>query len=211
MPEGLEVFMLGDVLRYLDIDVKTHGKHLLYRDTAGRCYDITFGLVGKINLLKTSEGYDIQKLTNTALSGDIRHIPDFESIVDNLGVDWVSGTREQMLEVVKKWSDRPKKIAALLIDQHEISGIGVAWGSEILHHASIHPTTLANTVDMDVLVDAMVEIRDHGIAMYMNISIGDPEYFANRWFGNLYNVRKMEVYKVGKEVNVAGRKWWTML
>lgn len=211
MPEGLEVFMLGDILKYLEIDIKTHGKHLLYRDTGGRCYDITFGLVGKIHLSKTDTGYDIQKLSNTPLSGDIRHIPDFESIIKNLGVDWVSASREQLLAVIDTWKDRPKKIAALLLDQHEIAGIGVAWGSEILHRASIHPTALADTVNMETLVNAMIDIRDHGIAMYRNISVGDPEYFANRWFGNLYNVRKMEVYKVGKEVSVSGRKFYTML
>ena len=208
MPEGLEVFMLGDVLRYLDIDVKTHGKHLLYRDTAGRCYDITFGLVGKINLLKTSEGYDIQKLTNTALSGDIRHIPDFESIVDNLGVDWVSGTREDIERVVSSWSTRSKKIGALLLDQHEICGIGVAWGSEILHVAGISPSAMANVIDTRKLVDAILDKRDESMSQYKNISIGDPEYFVSRWFGNLYNVRDMKVYKIGKEVVISGRKFY---
>ena len=208
MPEGPEVFILGDVLRYLDLTIETYGKHLLYKDNAGRCYDITFGLIGKIIVIKTSEGYDIQKVTNTPLSGDIRHIPDFESIKSNLGVDWVTGSREDIERVVTSWTSRPKKIGALLLDQHEICGIGVAWGSEILHTAGISPIDLANTIDVNRLVDAIINKRDYSISQYKNISIGDPEYFANRWFGNLYNVREMEVYKIGKEVMVSGRKFY---
>ena len=210
MPEGPEVYILCEALKYLDLTVEPYGKHLLYKDLDGRCYDITFGLYGKIFVSKTEKGYDIQKTGCSPLTGDIKHIQSFDYVKSKLGVDWISSSKDALLKVVQEWKVKSKKIAALLLDQHEICGIGVAWGSEILNKAGIHPTELACNVDIEKLVDAMIYIKNESISIYRNISLYDPVDFANKWFRNLYLVRDMKVYKTGKEVSVSGRTFYTI-
>ena len=208
MPEGPEVFILAEVLKCLNMKAEAYGKHLLYTNPEGRNYDITFGLVGKISLLKLDNGYDIQKTVNTPLSGDIRFIPDFSSIKTNLGINWMTCEKEEVKKVVVEWSTRAKKIGALLLEQGEICGIGVAWGSEILHSAEIMPTDLANTINVDKLVDSIMIKQAYIREAYLNCIDGDYEYFVSRWFGNIYKTRHMEIYKKGKEVMVSGRKFY---
>jgi formamidopyrimidine-DNA glycosylase len=208
MPEGPEIASLCKRLKILGLDVETIGKHLLYKNSRNECFDISFGLVGKIKLIKSADGYDIEKITTSSLSGDIRQVPDFDSVIKNLGVDWLSSDRESLLKVVQSWSGRNKKIAALLIDQHDIAGIGVAWGSEILDFASIHPSTPATEVDIERLVDSIISIGEKAMEVYDNYD-EEPEKFVDRWFINLYSVRRMESYKKGNTVMVSGRKFYT--
>ena len=208
MPESLEIASLCKRLKMLGLEVETVGKHLLYKNYRNECFDITFGLVGKIKLIKSGDKYDIEKISTSSLSGDIRQIPDFQSVIANLGIDWLSSDRESLLKVVNTWTTRPKKIAALLIDQHDISGIGVAWGSEILANASIHPSTLATEINAERLVESMIEVRETAMNVYDNYK-EDPEQFVSKWFINLYFIRQMKVYKKATIVLVSGRKFYT--
>ena len=159
-------------------------------------------------MLKTIDGYDIEKISTSSLSGDIRQIPNFKSIVDNLGIDWLTSDKINLLTVVQSWSSRAKKIASLLIDQHEISGIGVAWGCEILNDASIHPSALANGINIEKLVDSMISIRESAMKVYDNYD-QDPEKFVEDWYKNLYFIRRMNVYNKGTVVMISGRKFYT--
>ena len=210
MPEGPEVASLCKRLKMLGLTVESAGKHLLYKNSRDICFDISFGLVGKIKLLKTCEGqYDIEKLSTSSLSGEIREIPDFESIKENLGVDWITSDHKTLFEIVDTWRSKSKKIAGLLIDQHEIAGIGVAWATEILADAGIHPTASAIDIDIDKLVESIISVRNMAMETYDNYD-EDPERFIDRWFMNLYFIRRMKVYKKGTEVMVYGRKFYSM-
>ena len=210
MPESPEITSLCKRLKILGLEVETVGKHLLYKNSRNECFDISFGLVGKIKLINTVEGYDIEKITTSSLSGDIRQVPDFQSVIENLGVDWLSSDKASLLKVVETWSTRPKKIASLLIDQHEIAGIGVAWGSEILANALIHPASLATEINPEALVDSMISIRETVMKLYDNYD-EEPERFIDRWFINLYFIRRMKSYKKGTVVMVSGRKFYTLI
>ena len=42
---------------------------------------------------------------------------------------------ESLQQEVNKWVKSKRKLAALILDQTKITGIGVAWGSEILFKA----------------------------------------------------------------------------
>ena len=208
MPESPEISSLCKRLKMLGLEVESIGKHILYKNSRNECFDISFGLVGKIKLLKTIDGYDIEKISTSSLSGDIRQIPNFKSIVDNLGIDWLTSDKINLLTVVQSWSSRAKKIASLLIDQHEISGIGVAWGCEILNDASIHPSALANGINIEKLVDSMISIRESAMKVYDNYD-QDPEKFVEDWYKNLYFIRRMNVYNKGTVVMISGRKFYT--
>jgi formamidopyrimidine-DNA glycosylase len=210
MPEGLEVFILSKAMKSLGFECSSYGKHLLIKELHnGEKYDISFGLIGKIKLDKNLK---IQKIENNEIpSGDMKKINSYEEAKEKLGIDWVKATKEEISEIVYKWKNRKKQIGALLIEQNELCGIGVAWASEILHNAKINPTEKAHTLEflnlIEPLINSIIYIRDKMIKNYLqNIGV-DNIKFVNEWFENLYKIREkdMKVYKKGDEIKVGGR------
>ena len=98
----------------------------------------------------------------------------------------------------------------LIIKQQQICGIGVAWGSEILHRANLNPNIPARHQDLTNLAKVMIEVREEIKQIYMREleTCSDVKEFILRWFENLYEIRPMQIYKIGKSVEIGGRKWW---
>jgi formamidopyrimidine-DNA glycosylase len=171
MPEGLEVYILSKVLKDLGYVCSSFGKHLiLTHPYTGELYDYSFGLAGK---LKIEEGsLEIKKVNHPRIvSGDVIKINSIDELKSKLGVDWLSASKDELEVVIRSWLSRKKQIGALLIDQKEICGIGVAWASEILHIAKINPalkTNLLQFLDLiNALLDAIIQVRDKFLKIYL--------------------------------------------
>ena len=209
MPEGPEVYILSKALKDLAFETKSIGKHLLLTDwNNGEKLDYSFGLVGKIFL---KDDMSIEKITNPLIPSG--NISTFQESKTNLGIDWMMASKEDLEVVVKSWLNRKKQIGALLLDQSEIAGIGVAWASEILFDCKISPTIKANMFTFlnlkDKFLDSLVSVRDKIKKIYCNFlaKSTDKKLFVNQWFNNLYTQREpyMKIFKKGSEVKVSGR------
>ena len=96
-----------------------------------------------------------------------------------------------------------------MLDQSKISGIGVAWGSEILFKTGLNPDMRCCDQNLHKLVESMIEIREKIKKKYSEqINEDNCKEFVNKWFDNLYEVREMDIYKKGSKLKVLGRIWW---
>lgn len=213
MPEGPEVYILAKALKGLGFEVESFGKHILIKDwNTGERFDISFGLVGTIVL---KNDMSIEKIIHPTIpSGDMKKIKTFQEAKSNLGIDWMTASKEEFKYVIESWGKRKKQIGALLLDQHEISGIGVAWASEILYDCKISPYTKANLFDClqlnERFLNSLVNIRDKIKKQYNDfLGKNKSKDFVNSWFQNLYKIRDMKVYKKGTEIQVSGRTFYT--
>ena len=217
MPEGLEVFILSKALKELGFDCESHGKHLLIKDFySGKMYDVSFGLAGKIFI--DNDNMNIKKVVKEDVPcGDMKIINSFEEAKENLGVDWVKASKEDIEYVINsKWKDRKKQIGALLLEQNELCGIGVAWASEILYYANIHPSEKANTLEFlgvdKNLIESIILVRDFMLKKYLQSIKINSKKFVNEWFENLYSVREkyLKVYRKdsAKEIKISGRSFY---
>jgi formamidopyrimidine-DNA glycosylase len=209
MPEFAECWTLGYVLDKLGIQNIIIGKHLIIKDL-----DYSFGLNGH---LKINNDLDITHV-GYGIFGKVEKVEKVEKDkLNKLGLNFIYCNEKSLEKVIKSWKGRRKMIGALLIDQNYISGIGIAWASEILNLSNIKPDTKLcdlNENDIDTLIKSMIKIRDESICVYKDFADKlktREEYldFVNGWFKNLYSIRKMNVYgKSNKNVIVSGRKFW---
>ena len=214
MPEGLEVFILAQVLKDIGYVCHSFGKHLVLKHPyTGEWYDYSFGLAGRVKINENS--LELVKVNHPKIvSGEMKKINDIKEVQDKLGVDWLFATREKLEIVIRSWLSRKKQIGALLLDQKEICGIGVAWASEILNIAKINPglkTNLLQFLDLiNVLLDAMINVRDKMLKVYFACVTKDRKKFVNSWYYNLYEERKkyLTVYDKGEKVKISGRDFY---
>lgn len=207
MPEGPEVWILSKVINtYYNKPTKTCsiGKHLIMCETKENW---SFGLSGTVNI---NEDDILSKPPTGWLYGNIESYTNYDDVVVALGVDWMQASREELEAEVQTWAKSKAKLAALLLDQTRICGIGVAWGSEVLHKAGLRPDVKACDQQLFTLVDAMIEIRTYVQTLYLQklVDSKNVKEFINGWFLNLYEIREMQVYKKGKKVEVSSRTWW---
>jgi len=216
MPEGPEVWILSEaILRYYPhLEVSCHGKQL-FIDYGDYIEEYTFGLTGKLEiddntnkLTKKQFGFcygDYSIINNEVMINKISH---------KLGPSFITMNKEEFLKIIDKWSTTRKMLGSLLLDQSQISGIGVAWGSEILYKAKLNPNKKANEQNLEALVFAFIEIQEYCKSTYMNYlneiakEKDDLKMFVNSWYKNLYKVRQMNIYKKGIECKTGGRTWW---
>lgn len=196
MPEGLEVFVLGQALQRAGVPaVETHGKHLYVHGM-----DWSFGLWGTVHL--DTHGV-LTKKPGDARTGSV--VPMDVDKRSQLGVDFATGTKSALALVMKPWQGSKRNLGPLLLDQNVVAGVGVAWGSEILARCGLRPDKPANAQDLSPLAQAMVDVRDQALKTYLESS---NWHDVNAWFRNLYAIRHMVVYKKGMPVTVSGRQWW---
>jgi len=215
MPEGPEIWVLSKSINALFKDdnmTQSYGKHLFVIHKKKR-ENWSFGMSGRVQIYEKDGQYEIEKLNSGWLPGDTKPFHHYEDEIKHLGIDWMSGAKTELQKEVDSWTHSKKKLAGLLLDQSKISGIGVAWGSEILHHAGLRPDLKTCDQDLSGLVDSMIHIREKVKKEYskqFNLSIKNDELvsFINKWFDNLYAIRTMEVYKKGSKKEVLGRTWW---
>jgi hypothetical protein len=204
MPEGPEVHALVTGLTRAGVPCSSHGKHLF---VDGK--DFSFGLAGRVSLT----GHQVQKVVKDRVPcGAVVPRKSDEPLI---GVNWVTATEAELRVGTAAWRTSRKQLGALLLDQSLISGIGICWGSEILHAAGhLHPRLPAKDQDLHGLVDAMCAVRDRVLERYEAVltATKDPALFVNNWFHNLYAVRGdlLVVYKKGVEVPANGRVWWLL-
>ena len=131
MPEGPEVWILSKAINVHFKEQKTisYGKHLFILDAK---QNWSFGLTGK---LQFNEKNELVKVNTGWIYGYKIHYDILENEVAKLGIDFMTADDLVIREEVDKWINSKKKLAGLMLDQTKISGIGVAWGSEILFRA----------------------------------------------------------------------------
>lgn len=223
MPEGPEVWILSKMINkyYFNDNTISIGKHLIVKD---KKENWSFGLNGRVNIDASNE---LVKIGTGWANGDKVKYDDYEESVQGLGIDWMNASKEELEKEVAEWTKMKKKLAALLLDQSKICGIGVAWGSEILFKADLNPDLRPCDQDLTEgssafhkLVSSMIEIREKIQETYevelnkiikvynSNNSKEKLKTFINDWFENLYEIRKTEIYKKGSKLQVLGRNWW---
>ena len=194
MPEGPEVWILAKVL-----NLQCYGKHLYVGNE-----DWSFGLSGTVNL---SDNNTLTKIDKGYLPGTIQP-RDNNQFVNN---DWMTADKDTLERIIKKWKNSNVKLGSLLLNQREIAGIGVAWGSEILYQLGLRPDIKACQQNICEIkfTQILLEYREKIQSFYDTYSkTVDTKTFVNSWFKNLYEQRNMCVYKKGTQIESGGRKWW---
>lgn len=206
MPEGPEVWILSEAINkyYSGDKTESIGKHLIVKDSNE---DWSFGLTGRVEIDDNDELHKLDFGWLYGTKGDKNVAPE--------AIDWMQTNKSDLEKIVNEWKTSKKMLGTLLLDQSKIMGIGVAWGSEILYEANLKPNVKAcdQAQSLDKLVDAMLDIRKEIKSAYKKEltkckTKEDIKKFVNSWYNNLYEIRKMKVYKKGKKIQVASRGWW---
>ena len=208
MPEGPEIWILSEAINkfYHAEKTKAYGKHLFVFKNEKERENWSFGLTGKVCLLDNNE---LMKLHTGWICGDQLSFDDYESEIKKLGTNWLTSSEAELRKEVDSWIKSKKKLAGLMLDQTKISGIGVAWGSEILFKAGLRPDMRACDQVLNKLADSMIEIRENIKKFYSEqVDENNCRAFVNNWFENLYEIRDMNIYKKGSKIEVLGRSWW---
>jgi formamidopyrimidine-DNA glycosylase len=203
MPEGPEVWILSKAVNdhFKDNTSISYGKHLFILDAKENW---SFGLSGKVQL---NDNNELVKVNAGWLYGDQAKYENLQDEIAKLGINLMTADEKLIAEEVSKWFKSKKKLAGLMLDQSKISGIGVAWGSEILFKAGLRPDMRSCDQNLSNLVDSILYIRNKIKNIYEN-ELKDKEFLINNWFENLYQVREMKIYKKGSKLEVLGRSWW---
>jgi ribosomal protein S13 len=208
MPEGPEIWILSEAInKYYHCEkTRAYGKHLFVFNDEKDAENWSFGLTGRVCLLDNNE---LIKLHTGWICGDQIAFDNYESETKKLGINWLTSSEADLHKEVDSWIKSKKKLAGLMLDQTKISGIGVAWGSEILFKAGLRPDMRACDQVLNKLVESMIEIRENIKKLYSKqLDEDNCREFINNWFGNLYEIREMEIYKKGSQVKVLDRNWW---
>lgn len=218
MPEGPEIWILNKAIcRYYEANIsESFGKHLIVQSEYNQSYNNTiwsFGLNGKIMI---DENNKLCKLGGEGwIFGNNLIIEQSETIHNKFKlskIDFMNATLEELNIFINKLRKSRGKLGPSLINQNKISGIGVAWGSEILHRANLRPDEPANIQNLSNLANIMIEIREEIKQVYestLNEYLQENiKKFIEDWFENLYKIRNMKIYEIGEKINVSGRTWW---
>ena len=205
MPEGPEVWILSEAinLHYSQHKSSSYGKHLFILDNKENW---SFGLTGNIKII---EGNELFKMSTGWIYGDQIKYENLSDETAKLGIDFMTGNENLIREEIDKWIKSKKKLAGLMLDQTKISGIGVAWGSEILFKAGLRPDMRACDQVLSKLADSILYIREQIKNIYKK-ELKEKGAFEliDEWFDNLYEIREMQIYKKGSKLEVLGRSWW---
>jgi hypothetical protein len=208
MPEGPEIWILSEAINkfYHSEKSKAYGKHLFIFKNEKEGVNWSFGLTGKVCLLDNDE---LIKIHAGWICGDQLSFANYVSETKKLGINWLTSSEADLRKEIDNWIKSKKKLAGLMLDQAKISGIGVAWGSEILFKAGLRPDMRACDQTLSKLADSMIEIRENIKKVYNEqVDESTCREFINEWFDNLYEIRVMSVYKKGSKIEVLGRSWW---
>jgi formamidopyrimidine-DNA glycosylase len=210
MPEGPEIWILSETINkfYHYEKTRAYGKHLfIFKKTEEKSGENwSFGLTGKVQVLDNG---DLIKMRSGWICGDQVACQNYDEEIQKLGTDWLTSSEANLSKEIDTWVSSKKKLAGLMLDQSKISGIGVAWGSEILFKSGLRPDVRACDQDLSKLVHSMIEIREKIKQIYSEqVDESNCRDFINKWFENLYAIREMNVYKKGTKLEVLGRSWW---
>jgi len=207
MPEGPEVWILSKAVNefYKKDRTISYGKHLFILD---KSENWSFGLTGNVALDEYNEN-ELIKIETGWINGDQVKYENLNNELDKLGIDFMTTDENLIRHEIDKWIKSKKKLAALILDQTKISGIGVAWGSEILFKAGLRPDMRTCDQVLNKLADSILCIREQIKNIYeKELKEKGAEELIGKWFNNLYEIRDMQVYKKGSKIEVLGRSWW---
>lgn len=207
MPEGPEVWILSKAINnfYKKNKTTSYGKHLFILD---KSENWSFGLTGNV-AFNDNEKNELIKIKNGLIDGNQVKYENLDCELNKLGVDFMTSDENLIRNQVNKWIKSKKKLAALILDQTMISGIGVAWGSEILFKAGLKPDIKACDQVLHNLAHSILYVREQIKNVYENkLKEDGPKKLIENWFNNLYVIRNMNVYKKGTKIMVLGRTWW---
>lgn len=206
MPEGPEVWILSKAINthFNNNKTSSYGKHLFILDIQENW---SFGLSGTVTVDNNNQ---LIKLPSGWIHGDTMVYNNVDDETSKLGIDFMTGDEQQIRDEVYNWTKSKKKLAGLLLDQTKISGIGVAWGSEIAFKADLRPDMRACDQALGKLADSILYIRNEIKNIYEKElkEASELKEFINNWFENLYEIREMSIYKKGSKLQVLGRSWW---
>lgn len=207
MPEGPEIWILSKAINgfYKKERTISYGKHLFILD---KKENWSFGLTGNVDIDKYNEN-ELIKIETGWINGDQVKYDNLNNEVGKLGIDFMTGSESLIREEVDKWIKSKKKLAGIILDQSRISGIGVAWGSEILFRADLRPDMRVCDQVLNKLADSILYIREEIKNIYENeLKEKGAQELITGWFDDLYEIRKMHIYKKGSKLQVLGRSWW---
>lgn len=207
MPEGPEVWILSKAVNnfYKGNKTTSYGKHLFILD---KSENWSFGLTGNVAFNDNHEN-ELIKIENGWIDGNQVKYENLDCELNKFGIDFMTSNKILIRQQVEKWIKSKKKLAALILDQTMISGIGVAWGSEILFKAGLKPDIKACDQVLHNLADSILYIREQIKNIYENkLKEDGPKKVIEKWFNNLYDIRNMNIYKKGSKIMVLGRTWW---
>ena len=207
MPEGPEVWILSKAVNefYKKDRTISYGKHLFILD---KSENWSFGLTGNVALDDYNKN-ELIKIETGWINGDQVKYENLNNELDKLGIDFMTADENLIRHEVDKWIKSKKKLAALILDQTKISGIGIAWGSEILFRADLRPDMRTCDQVLNKLADSILYIRQQIKNIYeKELKEKGAEELIGKWFNNLYDVRQMNIYKKGSKLTVLGRSWW---
>lgn len=207
MPEGPEVWILSKAVNqfYKKDRTISYGKHLFILD---KSENWSFGLTGNVALDDYNEN-ELIKIETGWINGDQVKYENLNTELNKLGIDFMTADEILIKHEVDKWIKSKKKLAALILDQTKISGIGVAWGSEILFRANLRPDMRTCDQVLNKLADSILYIRQQIKNIYeKELKEKGAEELIGKWFDNLYDIRDMQIYKKSSKLTVLGRSWW---
>jgi formamidopyrimidine-DNA glycosylase len=206
MPEGPEIWILSKAINeyYSQQKTKAYGKHLFLLD---KKENWSFGLTGNVEINDSNN--ELVKLDIGWIYGDKIKYENLNDETEKLGIDFMTADETLIRAEVDKWIKSKKKLAALILDQSKISGIGVAWGSEILSRAELRPDMRTCDQVVNKLSDSILYIREQIKNIYeKELKENGPFELIDCWFDGLYEIREMKVYKKGSGIKVLSRTWW---
>lgn len=207
MPEGPEVWILSKAANEFHKKDYTlsYGKRLFILD---KKENWSFGLTGNV-CLDEYNNFELVKLENGWIAGEKIKYENLGDELDRLGINFMTASEILIILEIDKWKQSKKKLAGLILDQSKISGIGVAWGSEILLKAGLRPDIRACDQNLNTLADSILYIREQIKNIYeKELKEKGAEELIGKWFQNLYHIRSINIYKKGTKIEVLGRSWW---
>ena len=106
MPEGPEVWILSKTINvfYSNDNTLSIGKHLIIKDVKENW---SFGLNGKIGITCFNE---LVKLHAGLINGEQKKYDNYEKCVKELGLDWMTASKECLEKEIGKWINSKKKL-----------------------------------------------------------------------------------------------------
>ena len=198
MAEGPELWFLYNAINtHYELPITSaHGKHMyIHSPESSAVKDWTYGYNGKVNIAKNLA---LRKVNSgTYLTGYENDWANIEEAKENLGVNWMNASHEEIDAVVNSWRTSKRTLAALITDQSEIAGVGVVWGSEILGSVYLDPSKRACDQELTYLAGAFFNLRIYAKHIYSEFLFENQEKLdetVNEWPKNLYPLRELVIY-----------------
>ncbi len=214
--------------------VAAHGKHLFYRWRDAPSLYVHLGLVGVFRTWDRSDPPPPSAGTRMMFTTDIatahlagpmtcRLLDDGEedAIVGELGPDPIMSRRGRR-EFARRLARKRVPVAAALLDQRVVAGIGNVYRAELLFLTGVHPATPAHRLDaatVDALWDLTVDELRRGVELGHIVTVR-PREAGVRSRRRLPREEALYVYKregdpcrrCGTEIRSADigarRTWW---